>query len=293
MKKSLKQPIAIMLALGALLACAAGLSALFAACVLVNVRMEQPQAHRAVYDLNLDHADSTSGIVSLDGRMVVEWRGGPACEGYTSEQRVVTRTRDDTGQFSISDVRLSAWESVNGDEFRFDRVEYLDGVLATKEFGVAKRKDGVVVLQSEYGDPVVLPPDVLFPNAFNLELTSAIRRGRSSFVRYLFDGAQLSASSVTAFIGRSTSAPADARRVRIKNVESGFSLEEMRTRPVHMSYFDMNGDAQMDAGDLSPSFEMGYSVFPNGVMSTLRLMYAEAVIKGELKELEYFKPDGC
>jgi hypothetical protein len=255
--------------------------------------MQQPQAHRAVYDLNLDHADSTSGIVSLDGRMVVEWRGGPACEGYTSEQRVVTRTRDDTGQFSISDVRLSAWESVNGDEFRFDRVEYLDGVLATKEFGVAKRKDGAVVLQSEYGDPVVLPPDVLFPNAFNLALTSAIRRGRSSFVHYLFDGAQLSASSVTAFIGHGMSTPADARRVRIKNIESGFSLEAMRARPVHMSYFDMNVDAQMDAGDLSPSFEMGYSVFPNGVMSTLRLMYAEAVIKGELKELEYFEPDGC
>jgi hypothetical protein len=293
MMRNLGRLFLVMAGLGLVLAGVALLSVRVASGVLLEARMEQPQAHRAVYDLSLEHADPTSGIVSLEGRMVVEWRGGRSCDGYTSEQRVVTRSRDDTGQVSVSDVRLSAWESVDGDEFRFDRTEYLDGVLGTQEFGTAKREDGQVVLALEYGDPIVLPPDVLFPNAFNLQLTSAIRRGRSSFVHSLFDGAQKSASNVTAFFGGSEDAPADARQANAKNVDAGIPLTAMRVRLVHMSYFDRDADVPDNAGDTPPSFEMGFSVFPNGVMSNLRMVYPDAVIKGELKDIEYFKPGSC
>ena len=82
------------------------LAAIVAGCILSDIRRDLPQAHRAVYDLSLDTADPTSSsITALQGRMVVEWRGGPACDGYTSEQRVVTRSIDDAGQVSVSDVR--------------------------------------------------------------------------------------------------------------------------------------------------------------------------------------------
>ena len=33
--------------------------------------------HRAVYDLQLQGVDGVTDVAGIDGRMVVEWRGGP------------------------------------------------------------------------------------------------------------------------------------------------------------------------------------------------------------------------
>jgi len=268
-------------------------SILVVRCVMPLQQMMEAQPHRAVYDLNLDHASSDGGVTGLEGRMVVEWRGGPACEGYTSEQRVVTKSTDDTGRVSVSDVRLSAWESVDGNEFRFDRTEYTDGVLGTQEFGKAKRRDGKVVLELEYGDPIELPPDVLFPTAFNAELTKAIARGKSSYVHLLFDGAQKYATNVTAFIGKKEQPAGAAGLIPIKNAPEGVSLAQMKERTLHISYFDLDPEVQADTADTAPSFEMDQSVFPNGVMGNLKLIYEDASINGVLKDIEYFKPGSC
>tara|TARA_R110000868_G_scaffold67736_3_gene200752 strand:- start:5838 stop:6719 length:882 start_codon:yes stop_codon:yes gene_type:complete len=269
------------------------LAAAVASCILSNIRRDLPQAHRAVYDLSLDSADPSSSITALQGRMVVEWRGGPACDGYTSEQRVVTRSIDDAGQVSVSDVRLSAWEAANGNEFRFDRTEYLDGTLSGSENGVAKRDHGVVVLALDGAEPIELPSKVMFPNAFNMAFTSAMRRGKSSFARLLFDGAQPGATNVTAFVGKAVQLPEDVARIGVKNESEGVALSAMTVRPVHMSYFDLNPEAPSDTIDVGPSFEMGFLVSPNGVMSGLRLIYEDAVVSGKLVGIEYFKRGSC
>lgn len=254
-----------------------------------DVEEIQPQAHRAVYDLSLDHGKSANDILGLEGRMVVEWRGGPACDGYTSDQRVVTNSLDLDGRISVSDVRLNSWEAVDGNEFRFDRTEYLDGKLSARESGIARRKDGKVTLEEPDAEVQTLPGEVLFPSAFNLALTDAVRSGRSSFSHLLFDGTQPAATNVTAFIGKAGEASADARSVRIKNKGNGASLKDMKAWPVRMSYFDEGDDVQ----DGTPSFEMGFHMFPNGVMSKLSLDYDDVVLKGDLAQIEYFKPGGC
>jgi hypothetical protein len=258
-----------------------------------DIDVMSPQAHRAIYDLSLDDTQSDSSVASLEGRMVVEWRGGPRCDGYTSEQRVVTRSLDDQGQTSVSDIRLNAWESIDGDEFRFDRIEYLNGAKGVHEYGTAKRKNGVVVLTVNEGAPKFLPDKVLFPNAFNLAMSKAMARGRTSFSRPLFDGAQESATLVTAFIGGPMDTSDETRKLKIGHLRYGMPLSRMSGRAIHMSYFDL-GDGTPDAlADAPPSFEMEFSAFPNGVMSDLRLIYEDAVVKGDLKALDYFKPGGC
>lgn len=291
--QGLMRPIGAMAAVGVALAATVAASVLVVALVNTGQRVAEQQPHRAVYDLSLDQASSSGGVTGLEGRMVVEWRGGPSCDGYTSEQRVVTRTTDDMGQISVSDVRLSAWESVDGNEFRFDRTEYADGVLGAQEFGKAKRADGKVVLELEYGDPIELPGDLQFPNAFNAGLTKAISRGQSSYVHLLFDGAQKYATNVTAFIAKSEQGPGDAGNIRIRNAGEGVALVQMKVRAVHVSYFDMNPEEPTDTADTSPSFEMDYTAFPNGVMGSLKLIYQDATIKGTLKDIEYFKPGSC
>ncbi|MES1991251.1 MAG: DUF1849 family protein [Pseudomonadota bacterium] len=268
-------------------------SVLVVRCVMPLQSVVEAQPHRAVYDLSLDQASSDGGVTGLEGRMVVEWRGGPACDGYTSEQRVVTKSTDDTGQVSVSDVRLSAWESVDGNEFRFDRTEYADGVLGTQEFGKAERANGKVILELEYGDPIELPSDVLFPTAFNAELTRAIARGKSSYVRLLFDGAQKYASNVTAFISKDEKPAGAAALIPIKNAPEGAMLAQMKERVVHISFFDLNPEVQSDTADAAPSFEMDQTIFPNGVMGSIKLIYQDAIIDGVLQDIEYFKPGSC
>ena len=293
MMQGTRQTFAGMAGVALTLAVVTAASVLVVQCVMPTQRMVEAQPHRAVYDLSLDHASSDGGVTGLEGRMVVEWRGGPACDGYTSEQRVVTKSTDDTGQVSVSDVRLSAWESVDGNEFRFDRTEYTDGVLGTQEFGKAKRANGKVMLELEYGDPIELPSDVLFPTAFNTELTKAIARGKSSYVHLLFDGAQKYASNVTAFIGKDEQPAGVAALIPIKNAPAGVTLGQMKERVVHISYFDLNPEVQSDTADAAPSFEMDQTTFPNGVMGGLKLIYQDASINGVLQDIEYFKPGSC
>ncbi|HEY4343712.1 MAG TPA: DUF1849 family protein [Parvibaculum sp.] len=248
-----------------------------------------PQAHRAIYDLTLDHGKSAGEVLGLEGRMVVEWRGGPACDGYTSDQRVVTNSLDSGGHVSVSDVRLSSWEALDGDEFRFDRTEYLDGKLSTRESGIARRKDGKVTLEEPDKETQILSSDVMFPTAFNTALTAAVGKGKSAFSHLLFDGTQATATNVTAFIGKAGDATSDARSVRIKNRGEGMPLKGTKAWPIRMSYFDQGDDVQ----DGTPSFEMGFHMFPNGVMSQLSLDYEDVVLNGNLAQIEYFKPGGC
>jgi hypothetical protein len=120
-----------------------------------------------------------------------------------------------------------------------------------------------------------------------------MRRGRTTFEQSLFDGAQASASDVTAFIGKATRAPRNIRKVPVRHAERGMPLRDMTVRPVHMSYFDLGDNQLDDLPDTGPSFEMGFSIFPNGVMSALELFYGDAVVHGELKSIEYFRSGGC
>lgn len=250
---------------------------------------EVPQMHRAVYDLSIDRVKLGSEVEGLEGRMVVESRGGPACDGYVSEQRVVSRLSDGAGTVAVSDVRLSTFETLDGAEFRFDRVEYMDGKLAARESGHAYRKDGKVLLEEPGKDDRTLPKEVLFPAAFNTELMAAAKDGKSVFSGPLFDGTQSTVANVTAFIGKPGDAPGDAKKVRIANAREGTSLGRGPVWPVRMSYFDVD----RQAGEGTPSFELAFSMFPNGVVSALTLDYDDVVVKGALAQIEYFKPGTC
>lgn len=242
------------------------------------------QMHRAVYDLSLGHTQPVSDVTGIEGRMVVEWRGGPACGGYTSLQRVVTRVGVlDQGLVS-NDVRLSYWEAVDGSEFRFTRTEYTNGELTDRQDGAAKReKSGEIKMLREGGEPVTMPSETLFPMAFNLALIEKAQAGQRVFSRPLFDGTEELENPTTAFIGKTLS----AQRFDAKVAGKGKALGEMEPWPVRISYFDPEEKEGV------PTFEMGYLLFPNGISATLSLDYLDVEVKGRLSEVTYFDPDAC
>lgn len=249
--------------------------------------LSQSRMHRAVYDFSLARQDVASDIVSLSGRMVVDWRGGPACGGYTMEQRIVTMMMGENGQGISSDVRLSTWEAADAHEFHYERLEYANGTVSDQGGGVATRdpKTGIITVTEEGGEPKTLPANVMFPTAYNFALLDAAMAGKKTFTAALFDGTDLTASDVTAFVGTPTT-KADIGKTKIGGAKIQ-ALQGLTSWPVHLSYFDQNNP------EGTPSFEMGFRLFPNGVSSDVVFHYDDVDMGGHLSEVEYFKPGAC
>ncbi len=260
------------------------ITAFFAASLAPAIAAPALQMHRAVYDLSLGHTQPVSDVTGVDGRMVVEWRGGPACGGYTSLQRVVTKVGlVDQGVVS-NDVRLSYWEAADGSEFRFTRTEYTDGELTDRQEGTARReKSGEIKVLREGAEPLTMPRETLFPMAYNRELIEKAQAGQRVMSRPLFDGTEESENPTTAFIGKSLMAQGLDAKVEGK----GSVLSAMKPWPVRISYYD---PAEQEG---VPTFEMGYLLFPNGISATLSLDYLDVEVKGRLSEVTYFDAEGC
>jgi hypothetical protein len=242
------------------------------------------QMHRAVYDLSLGHTQPVSDVTGIEGRMVVEWRGGPACGGYTSLQRVVTKVSVADQGFVSNDVRLSYWEAADGSEFRFTRTEYTNGELTDSEEGTATReKSGDIKLLREGDEPMAMPRETLFPMEYNLGLIEKAQAGHKVFSHPLFDGTEKGENPTTAFIGKTV--PVQGLDAKVDG--KGAALAEMEPWPVRISYFDPAD------GEGVPSFEMGYLLFPNGISAMLSLDYLDVEVKGALSEVTYFDPDKC
>jgi len=247
------------------------------------------QPHRAVYDLSLGRMKSGGEVQDISGRMVAEWRGGPSCGGYSSEQRVVTRVVDTNGNLVSDDTRVATWESADGKEFHFYRSEYANAALSKQEGGVARRSpDGKhVVLEKDEAPSIQLPEETVFPSEFNLRLMAAAEKGENTLSALLFDGTEDKPSVATAFISNMREPSPATANIKITNMQFGKPLSGKKAWPIRMSYFDHL------AQDSMPDFQMGYLMFDNGVSVELTLEYEDVTMEATLVEIEYFKPGSC
>ena len=245
------------------------------------------QMHRAVYDLSLGRTEPVSDVAGIDGRMVVEWRGGPTCGGYTSTQRVVTRVTGVEGSFVSNDIRLSYFEAADGSEFTFTRTEYTNGELTDRDGGTAKReKNKEIIVLREGAEPITMPAAVLFPTEYNLAMIEKAEKGERVFTQALFDGTEERENPTTVFVGKAVSDQADKLSASLKG-EDGKPLKERRHWPVRISYFELEDREGV------PNFEMGFALFSNGISAELRLDYHDVEIKGTLSEIDYFAAGDC
>ncbi|MBX3505695.1 MAG: cell envelope integrity EipB family protein [Parvibaculum sp.] len=242
------------------------------------------QMHRAVYDLSLGRTEAASDIAGLDGRMVTEWRGGPACGGYTSTQRVVTRVTALDQSYMSNDIRLSYFEAANGGEFTYTRSEYTNGELTDQEDGTASRlEDGKISLLREGGVRRELPSGVLFPVQYHRTVIERAERGERVFELTLFDGTEERENPTTVFILKqrpeTSEVPPEGKGAEV--------LKDVAHWPARISYFDKEG------GDGMPNFEMGMMLYANGIATDIRLDYIDIEIRARLKELTIFEDGAC
>lgn len=245
--------------------------------------------HRAVYQMTLDDARSASGITGIDGRMVFEFSGSE-CDGYTLNMRMVTQMTNSQGQTNLTDLRSSTWEQGNGDKFRFQSAQYLNDKLGDVTMGRAVRTTPDTAVQVKLSQPsraeLNLSGKVLFPTQHSLALIDAARGGQSLFQAQIYDGSEKGQKvyETTAFIGKPV-APGTEPALEVPAKEKG--LAELVSWPVSIGYFEDK------AGDLTPSYQIDFRLYANGVSRELLIDYGDFSIHGTLTSLEYLKAEEC
>lgn len=247
-------------------------------------------AHRAIYEMTLDDARTASGITGIDGRMVFEFTGSE-CDGYSLNMRMVTQMTDSQGQTNLTDLRSSTWEQGDGQKFRFQSAQYLNDKLGDVTMGRAVRESPNEAIKVKLSQPsraeLNLSGQVLFPTQHSLALINAARSGQSLFQARIYDGSEKGRKvyDTTAFIGRKVEAGADADKLEPAAKKKG--LDQLASWPVSIGYFEPKG------GDLTPSYQIDFRLYENGVSRELLIDYGDFSIHGTLTALEYLKPAEC
>ncbi|MGD9867874.1 MAG: cell envelope integrity EipB family protein [Hyphomicrobiales bacterium] len=247
--------------------------------------------HRAIYDMILDETKPASGVSNYNGRLVFEVTGSP-CEGYTVNMRHVVRVTDSSGQAVLMDRRSSTWEQGDGGEFRFNYSNYVDEKLSDTTSGSASRKEGKSELDIELKKPEQssrsLPgTGTLFPTQHSLAILKGAEAGKSVVQSRVFEGFEKEERiyNTTAFIGKLSPPGTNEKLSRVANDEP---LNKLASWPVTISYFDGKG-----TGEETPSYEIRFRMFANGVSRDLAIDYGNFAIKGNLRSLEFLKPADC
>ncbi len=246
-------------------------------------------AHRAIYEMTLDDARSASGVTGIDGRMVFEFTGSE-CDGYSLNMRMVTQMTDSQGQTNLTDLRSSTWEQGDGQKFRFQSAQYLNDKLGDVTMGRAVRETMDATVKVKLSQPahaeLNLSGQVLFPTQHSLALIGAARAGNSLFQARIYDGSEKGRKvyDTTAFIGTVVQPGNDSK---LEQVAKDKGLGELASWPVSIGYFELK------QGDLTPSYQIDFRLYENGVSRELLIDYGDFSIHGTLTSLEYMKAPEC
>ena len=246
-------------------------------------------AHRAIYEMTLDDARSASGITGIDGRMVFEFTGSE-CDGFSLNMRMVTQMTDSQGQTNLTDLRSSTWEQGDGQKFRFQSAQYLNDKLGDVTMGRAVRERPNEAVQVKLSQPSTaelnLSGPLLFPTQHSFALIAAARTGQGLFQARVYDGSEKGQKvyDTTAFIGTEVRPGDDPK---LEQVAKDKGLGELPSWPVSIGYFEAKG------GDLTPSYQIDFRLYENGVSRELLIDYGDFSIHGTLTSLEYLKAPEC
>jgi EipB-like len=247
--------------------------------------------HRAVYEITLDKARAGAGMSDLTGRMVYELTGSP-CDGYTQTMRFVTRSISQEGEPSVNDLRSTTVEDMSAKTFKFNSSQYRDDQQTEVTAGDAVRPAPDQPIKVEVVKPkkleLTIGADALFPVQHSIKLLDAARAGKSIFSADLYDGSEKGEKvyATTAVIGTRVAPGKAAKTPDVKNSEK---LESLAAWPVSLSYFDKKAEKT----DGTPSYELAFLFFENGVSQRLFIDYGDFSIRGALKDLTFLDAPAC
>jgi hypothetical protein len=241
-------------------------------------------SHRAEYQMDLARPTRGGGLATLSGRMVLEWAS--SCDGYTTNQRLVTRSTDDLGQDTLNDFVASSWESRDGRTMRFAARQKLNRDTVGEYVGSAELggngAEGNAAFTKPDGQTVTLPQGTVFPTAEIQHILAAARGGRRQASDIVFDG-----SGETALYQADAYIVPVAQGQRPVPDAAAKVLGGMRSWMVEVSYFPYASHGG------APEYELSFRLFENGVSTDLLLDYGDMAIKGRLIGFQPLPGAGC
>lgn len=237
-------------------------------------------SHRAVYDLSLKVSEQGSGIQNVRGRIVMEVENG--CEGYVLNQRMLIELSNVEGGTVVSDYHLSTWEDKTGDMMRFTVSNTLNGQSIENHDGVATKdaEKGAVTFKNKEKKSLNLPKDAIFPTEHTLTILKSAKEGKKLISAKIYDGNGIEGlqDSLTVIGKKSAASEEMAKNDVMKNLYYW---------PVQLSYFDLTEQTN------EPDYEIGLSMYENGVATDLILKYKDFSLNGKLVQLDFLGMEVC
>jgi len=248
--------------------------------------------HRAVYDVTLKRADERADLSGADGRLALEL-GGSDCEGWTTNFRMANEFRPREGKGRLIDTQSASWESGDGLSMRYNQREFLDGSPEGERKVSAKRDPAGGIGRAEIEKPeprsLELPPETVFSIEHQKRLLRLALSGGTHDSSLVYDGSDDSSGyRAIAFIG-TKKAPGQAKSTIAG--AAGEALAKLPAWPMTVSFYSTKpGETQ---GEATPAYQVGFTMYENGVADNLTLDYGDFALGGNLKVLEFLEQSPC
>ncbi len=242
--------------------------------------------HRATYDMKLNVARPNSGIVEVNGRMVLEMVD--SCEAWEVKQRIKLKFLRNDGEEFDTDSSFTSYETKDGLQLRFSVRNIQDQEVEEELRGHADLEPNGGKGRASFSLPEArsfeLPAGTLFPTTHLALIIRHARDGDKSVSYSVFDGARLDgAFTVNAVIGkppRAAGAPA---------VRGDVSL--LRGQPawgVRLAFF-----AAGDQGTANPEYELALDLLANGIARSMLLDYGDFAVDARLVQIQALPRPRC
>ncbi|HEX2257467.1 MAG TPA: cell envelope integrity EipB family protein [Afifellaceae bacterium] len=241
--------------------------------------------HRAVYEISLARSDEGSGVSSAKGRMVFEITGS-ACEGYRMRQRMVVNLGDEEGNPGLLDFRITTFESGDGGLYTFDsRTTFNEDEIEAVAGEARRQADAIEVKLREPTEKTIrLDGDALFPSQHMQAILDAAAAEQRFVAAEIYEGAGTGEESdaASASIGpAASSGPAGALRTGVRHW------------PILVGYFDGESSSAKEFGEETPSYQMSFTLYENGVTNDLVMDYGDYALSGSLDSIEALDVSDC
>jgi hypothetical protein len=269
----------------------AAVCALLLLCLWITVADAQQQQdvvlapHRATYDMKLSVARPNSGIVEVNGRMVLEMVD--SCDGWEVKQRIKLKFLRNDGEEFDTDSSFTSYETKDGLSLRFsvrniqnDEVEEELRGRADLEATGGKGRASFTLPEARSFE---LPAGTLFPTTHLALIIRHARDGDKSMSYSVFDGARLDgAFQVNAVVGKPPRAAAPAVRGDVG------LLRNQPSWSVRLAFF-----AAGDHGTANPEYELALDLLGNGIARSMLLDYGDFAVDARLVQLQALPRPRC
>jgi hypothetical protein len=241
--------------------------------------------HRATYDMKLAVARPNSGIIEVNGRMVLEMVD--SCEAWEVKQRIKLKFLRNDGEEFDTDSSFTSYETKDGLQLRFSVRNIQDQEVEEELRGHADLDATGAKGRASFSLPEArsfeLPAGTLFPTTHLALIIRHARDGDKSVSYSVFDGARLDgAFTVNAVIGKPPRGASPPVRGDVG------LLRGQQAWGVRLAFF-----AAGDQGMANPEYELALDLLANGIARSMLLDYGDFAVDARLVQIQALPRPRC